>query len=306
MNPLSCAEVEEEIDLYALLECDPATGEAVAAHLAGCRSCARAYQESRRMLGLLDLHFGQERGLARLKARVAAEDRPLLRIRPPAVRRMLALAALLLLTLGLTWLAEPGPPGAPPSGGGALVARLIPRGAVVQAPGGMEIVPGAMKTGPEPRGTGDGGALMARLATADFQKVLEEGKHTGHPPLPPAVSLDLRLENKGSGDMVLLLEEGKFLLHIELKGPGVVRLPVPRDGLGPFAAPSKIDLPAGETRDLRVVRLSEVLAGKVQYVYWTEPGRYTLSVRLEVRVEGRAAPLTATTRPIPVRVKEAP
>jgi hypothetical protein len=301
MTPLSCAEVEEQIDLYALGECDPAAGAAVASHLANCRSCARAYQEARRMLGLLDLHLRQEKALARLKGHIAAEDWRTLRLRPPAVRRMFALAALLLLTFGLAWLAIPVPRGVSPSEGETLVAQLIPR----EAPDRVQ-APGAMRVGPEVAGTGTRSPLKARIAPAELRKELEEGKLTGRLPPPPSLHLDLRLENKGPRNLVLLLEEGRFSLVVDLEGPEVVRLPVPRGGLGPFTPPGKVLLPPGATRVVPVVRLSEVFAGQVRYVYWTKPGRYTLAVRLVAGAEGEAAPLTVTTAPIPVQVEAAP
>jgi hypothetical protein len=301
MNPLSCAEIEEQIDLYALGECDPDAGAAVAAHLANCRSCARAYQEARRMIGLLDVHLRQEKGLARLKGRIAAEDRRTLRFRPPAVRRMFALAALLLVTFGLAWLAVPVPRGVPLSGGDMLVAQLTPHEAGMPVRN-MEIAPAVMRAGPEHADTSIRIAMTAQIAPAELRKELEQGKHTGSLPLPPAIHRDLRLENKGPRDLVLRLEEGRFLLRIDLKGPGVVYVSVPRGGQEPFTPPGKVRLPPGATLILPVVRLSEVVAGKVRYVYWTEPGRYKLKVRLVVGVDGAAAPLTVTTPPIAVQV----
>jgi hypothetical protein len=240
-----------------------------------------------------------------LKVRIAAEDRRTLRFRPPAVRRVLALAALLLLTLGLTWLAEPGLDRVAPSESGTLVARLTPHAEAIPAPP-VEVGPAIVRIAPGGTGTDTLIALKARVAPAALQKELEQGKRIGNLPPPPAVSLDLRLHNPGSRELVLVLEQGRFLCSIDLKGPGVERVPVPREGLPPFAAPGKLRLPPGTTRDLRVVRLSEVLLEKIRYVYWTEPGRYTLSVRLEVPVEGRAAPLTVTTPPLGVQVEEAP
>jgi hypothetical protein len=301
MTPLTCAEVEERIDLYALRECDPHDAEAVAAHLAGCRSCARTYQEARLLLGLLDLDARQDEGLARLRGRIAAESWRVARTRSAAVRRVLALAALLLLTLGLTWWAEPGAPVAPPSEDEILIARLAPHDAGVKAPA-VEIAPAAARhmadgTGPE---------VTTEFVSADFRRDLEEGRRTGRLPPPPAVSRDLRLRNTGRRELVLLLEEGKFRFRIDLQGPRVVRIPVQGEGLKPFTAPGKVRVPPGGTCVVPVVRLSEDLDGKLRYVYWTEPGRYTLSVRLEVGAEGRNVPLTAATPPVAVQVRVAP
>ena len=45
-NNLNCAEVAEQIDLYAAGECESAQAEAVSAHLAGCPECSRSYDKA--------------------------------------------------------------------------------------------------------------------------------------------------------------------------------------------------------------------------------------------------------------------
>jgi hypothetical protein len=149
-------------------------------------------------------------------------------------------------------------------------------------------------------------AATTRFVPADLRRELEEGKRTGRLPPPPAVSLDLRLHNRGSRDRELLLEEGRYRLGIDLKGPGVESVPVPGAGVGPFGPiPARLRVPAGGTRNLPVVRLSENLTGQRRYVYWTEPGRYTLAVTLEAPVAGQATPLRVTTPPVAIRVEAA-
>jgi hypothetical protein len=197
------------------------------------------------------------------------------------------------VTLGLAWLVVPGPRSEYPSGGETLVALLAPREAGIKVPD-MEKAHVALHPGPEATGTGTRSMMTARIASAELR------------PPPPTVDRDLRLHNPGPRDLVLRLEEGRFLFRIDLEGPGVVRVEVPRDGLRPFVAPGKVRLPPGATFVLPVVRLSEDLMGKMRYVYWTKPGPYRLAVRLEVHVEGRIAPLTATTPPVAVQVEAGP
>jgi hypothetical protein len=72
MSPLSCPEVEAQLDLYAARECDVPTGAAIARHLAGCPGCSRVLEEARQLSGLLDLHLGAPEGLRRLRAQVEA------------------------------------------------------------------------------------------------------------------------------------------------------------------------------------------------------------------------------------------
>ncbi len=105
---------------------------------------------------------------------------------------------------------------------------------------------------------------------------------------------------------MLILEDGRFSLVIDLEGPEVLRLPVPQSGLEPFAPFGKVRLPPGAAYVVPVVRLSEVFADQERYVYWTKPGRCMLAVRLVAGVEGEAAPLTVTTPPIAVQVAAPP
>ena len=69
MNAITCQEVQEQLDLLAAGECDRPTQEALESHLQQCQACAATYAESRRVLGLLDLHLRQD-GLERLQQRI--------------------------------------------------------------------------------------------------------------------------------------------------------------------------------------------------------------------------------------------
>jgi hypothetical protein len=265
MKPLSCAAVAEQIELYALHECDAATGEAVARHLAECVACARAYQQARHMLILLDL---TERGpalLGRLETRIAAQarrPRPPHILRPPA-RRALALAALLLITLGLGWIVRPA---AGPSPGPLLATLTIPER--------LQMAPAAMVG---VRGKHEG------LVAID-PRALRRAVQAGQPPPPPAPGLAVSLVNRGHQDAVLDLRPGKYDFRIDLAGPGVERVAAPVPAELPFASPGLLRLAPGGRQTLTVQHASEVEAGRVRYVYWTKPGRYTLSVRLRVPV----------------------
>jgi hypothetical protein len=113
MSPMSCPDVEARLDLYAADECDPAETEAVRRHLAHCPRCAAACDEARQLVGLLELRLQEPERLSRLEIRVAKEAQPRRRVLrfPPALRRVAALAAMLILTAGpVGWLTRGLPP----------------------------------------------------------------------------------------------------------------------------------------------------------------------------------------------------
>jgi hypothetical protein len=104
MKTLACDDVEAQIELYAAGECDPAASAAVRAHLAGCDRCGRSMEEARRLLGLLDARYQEQERLTRLWDRLETEEgRPFWppSMKHPWLRRAVALAAMLLLVVGL-------------------------------------------------------------------------------------------------------------------------------------------------------------------------------------------------------------
>jgi hypothetical protein len=299
MNSLSCAEVVEQLELYALHEGAAATSEAVAQHLARCLSCARAYQRARHMLVLLDLTERQPAALARLRVRIAGEAR---RAEPPKLlrpgpRRGLALAALLLITLGLGWmLGLPMKRDAEPPQG-PVVALLLPDARKAKAlPFGPEAVPGVRAEQEIASQKED----IIRLSLAGLRRELDAGRT----PAPPPIDLALRLHNRGSSEIVLALAEGRYEFRIDLTGPETQRRLPSGPGEKPLSAPGIIKLPPGGTYTVPVRWLSEVVAGRVQYVYWTKPGRYTLAVRLRVRALSPAGEWTIVTPPRTIEVQD--
>ena len=79
----------------------------IRSHLAGCESCQEKFDQTRQLMGLLDLHHRTEAALGRLQERIAQEARPRSTGNRfwPGVRQFASVAALLLLVLGLgLWL----------------------------------------------------------------------------------------------------------------------------------------------------------------------------------------------------------
>src|SRR5262249_33534327 len=146
MSPLSCRQAEELLDLYAADACDPHEAEALSAHLATCPGCAATLERCRELVALLDWQAREPDARGRRDARRAAEGRArrtLLRTPPPFLRRLGALAALLLIAVGLAgWLGRGGVvpgvvPGIVPEPGETVIA------AVTLTPAAVEFADGA-------------------------------------------------------------------------------------------------------------------------------------------------------------------
>jgi hypothetical protein len=127
MKPLTCSEVEAQIELFAAGECDEPTSSAIREHLADCPHCAEALRPAQQLLGLLDIRFQEAERLERLRQRLAAEQVPVVQSQArilPFLRRAGALAAMLLVAVGLFLWLRPGPTSGPgDKGDGDLAIR---------------------------------------------------------------------------------------------------------------------------------------------------------------------------------------
>jgi hypothetical protein len=290
MTPLSCSQVEEQIELYAAGECEAPLRAAIEQHLAHCPVCARSLEESQRLIGLLDLHGQQADGLRRLHARIAEEARPrrARRVVQQIWQPMRALAALLLVTLGLTWWLSPLRQSEPDMRGQLVLTLRSPPfrakpenmavGIGLPQKGDRDI---AAKAGSETlRYPLDTGGLTAQA----FRRQLRPGANAADLPKPPQVNLVLEIHNRGAGPLHVWLGGRYSRLTVNLRGPGVVSIPVRGGELPLPKSPQPITLAPGESYFLPIPRLVCGSGSEVEYVYWTEPGKYTLAIELRTRV----------------------
>jgi hypothetical protein len=301
MNEPTCQTVQEQIDLYVAQECDPSARTAIARHLESCAACTQAYRDAQELLGLLDVHYQAPARLERLGSQLDVEAqrrRSRFRLSPVALRAA-ALAALLLLMVGVyTWL-EPGltrhrPPESMIAmdwqpmqrGGPDAEADTIVR-SLTRPKHGLEMVP----------------------APPNGHPAVVRGQHTDKaPPVPPIVNMGLELRNTSDQEIRIRIGAPESELQIVLEGPGVKTLPA-RDGLGEaFLTVPDVTLAAGQSHILPIRRLVFGKRGAVEYAYWTQPGEYTLTARYRTLVA--AAPYrrweTATFSSPPLKVRVEP
>jgi anti-sigma factor RsiW len=299
MSPLNCSEAEEHLGLYAAGECDAGTRQAVEEHLAGCPACRREQAEAQRLADLLELRGREPAGLARLRVRLAAEDRSgRVRGGRQLTVRLGALAALLLVTFGLLWDIGPTPSEAAPVQLSASLVPLLGRGGpehrvAVQAPGEVRM---------EAKGLTGLLALGGKTPTA-FQQEVEAARGTNGLPPPPEVNFGMQMRNTGEDPLTLNFGKDSYL-WLDLRGPGVLSVPArdPKDQ--PALTPHTVRLEPGASYTLPIPRLIYGSPERVRYAYWTKAGIYDLSIRLDVlvREEKRSAMRTVMVPPVEVRV----
>jgi hypothetical protein len=271
MSLLTCPEVEARLDLFVVGECDAAEAEIIRDHLAHCRRCGAVCEEARQVIGLLDLRLQEPERLRRLERRIAAEAEPRRRVVrfPTKLRRVVALAALLLLTVGpIGWLM----PNLGPAGGDVEFFAVLPAEAVPKGPA----------------------ALIVRSARERAMK----GDGAGHWPEPPVVDLPIELRNTTDRTMRVCVAGPAVQLHIDLHGPGAASVPA---GGTAAAAPRIVTLRPGESYVFHITRLTD---GRHSW-YWTKPGEYTVLAQITTRawVEGLGQRrLTVRSEPLEIPV----
>jgi hypothetical protein len=284
MTTITCAGVREQLELFALGECDARTQRAIDKHLADCPACAAELAEVRQLIDLVDLHEQAPDRLERLHDILADEARPreIRRLRSRLVRfprQVAALAAALLLTLGLTRLAGPLAEDGDTWGVTLVVAGRRDMGEAIgkvpEANGAAEKVALAMKQGDR--------TLHYRLdlggvSPAAFRRRLQEAEGTDRLPPPPKVDLTLALHNRSARSVEIQVGAEESELTLDLRGPGAVTVRT-RDPLGqPFLTRQRVRVEPGGSFFLPLPRLVFGAPGNVRYAYWTEPGHYTLTI----------------------------
>jgi hypothetical protein len=294
MNAMTCHDVEEQLDLLAADECDRPTRSAVERHLEQCAACAARYAESRRLVGLLDLNWDAA-GPERVRRRIEREERPVWR-RPVVLsfaRQAASLAALLLVTFGLALLV----PRSPTEEGGPalrLSARVVRDDGpgfklemvkTVRAPADMARVPGTadLVTLTLPRGQ----------SGEEFRTQLLHARSDGKLPSPPAVPIALELNNDSSRFLQVRLGDAATRLTLDVRGKGVVRVPAVGVAEPAFLRPRALRLEPGQHEVLHVDRLIAGSRGRLEYIYLTEPGEYTMTAHLRVTAGGTVATVTS-------------
>jgi hypothetical protein len=296
MSLPACHDIREQLDLYTARECDEAAARAVGEHLARCPDCARAHDQLRELLGLLDLHFQEPDRLRRLHDRLRAEDARRGVRRQPVVRRVSALAALVLLTFTLSWWSGSVVRHSPGDTAGTLALSIRRAPGPERAPA-VAMVRGNPQAREQPYILDLGGGTPEELT-----RRLRADEGSDRLPPPPAVNLTLVLRNTGHRPLRVAVGGETTELRLVLQGPGVVRVRARAQVVPEQLAPGVVTVLPGRELTLQVPRLIEGSRDGVRYVYWTRPGDYTLTVHYRLAVA--PAPAGARRAVIPGRAEK--
>lgn len=279
MSPLECLQIDDLLDLYAAGECDPAGRDAVARHVAGCPRCEAELARARAAAGLLDLHFRAEDGLARLERRLRQQVRLPSPARPraDALRPLLSLAAMLLVTLGLG-LALSRVPAPDPESGSLLVALEAAAQRALMAPAAVRAQEMAVPAAKSPP------VLDVDLegkSPAQWEGLIRDGAQADRLPPPPRTDLRLVLRNPGREPLHVDVGGKGFECRLDLAGPRYLRL-LAGPGARSLVPRMRLTIPPGGEASIPWPRLIAVEEGRAEYLYPLTAGEYRLTVALRV------------------------
>lgn len=138
----------------------------------------------------------------------------------------------------------------------------------------------------------------------DIAAKIKKGERAPQPPRPPAVELTLQIKNTGKKDVTIHVQGDANVFTLDVKGPGVVTLQPQLAFTTDFRLPRPITLEAGKSHEITVKALSDGFRGASRWIYWTEPGEYTIGATYQLATSdgGKGALLKA--EPIKVKVEE--
>lgn len=116
----------------------------------------------------------------------------------------------------------------------------------------------------------------------DAAAALKNGGDPGDLPKPPAVDLALRITNVGTEDATICVEGTSNIYELTVKGPGVIDLKPRLAFPAIFRLPRAVTLAPGKSHEIPVKQLSDGRMGVSRWVYWTEPGEYTVAATYQL------------------------
>jgi hypothetical protein len=137
----------------------------------------------------------------------------------------------------------------------------------------------------------------------DLAEAIKQGKDVKLPE-PPAVDLVLQVVNTGKEEVTAYVAGDTNVFTLELKGPGVASLAPQLAFTADFRLPKAVTLAPGKSYDVPLKRLVDGFRGASRYVYWTEPGEYTLTATYQLSDADGGKGALLKSAPVKIKVEE--
>ena len=122
--------------------------------------------------------------------------------------------------------------------------------------------------------------------------------------MPPAIDAVLEIRNTGKTEWVVLVGGDANVMMLNLKGPGVIDLTPQLAFTADFRLPKEVRIEAGKAYEIPLKQLSDGFRGASHYLYWTQPGEYTLSATYQLANPDGAKGQVLTSAPVKLKAVE--
>lgn len=101
-------------------------------------------------------------------------------------------------------------------------------------------------------------------------------------PNPPTVDLVLQIVNNSKEDQVIWVGGDPNQITLELKGPGVTTVTPSLAFTLELRLSKQVTLAPGKHYEIPVTRFADGFRSSSRWIYWTEPGEYTISAQYQL------------------------
>ncbi len=118
----------------------------------------------------------------------------------------------------------------------------------------------------------------------ELKKQLKDAEKTGRYPTPPVFEMALEVRNRSDKEVQVWHKGDPVSVTFELKGPGAAKRTPRLAFTAIYHVPQAIKLAPGKSLTMPLRGLTGGFRGASEYTYWTEPGEYTLTAKLNTGI----------------------
>lgn len=138
----------------------------------------------------------------------------------------------------------------------------------------------------------------------DIAAKMKKRERAPQPPRPAAIDLVIEVKNTSKADVALTVEGDSNVVTLDVKGPSVIDIKPQLAFTADFRIGKTIKLEPGKTYEIPVKALSDGFRGASRWIYWTEPGEYTIGATYQLGTADGGKGTLLKAEPIKVKVEE--
>jgi hypothetical protein len=152
--------------------------------------------------------------------------------------------------------------------------------------------------------TGGKSSKEFRQMLDDITAATKKGERAPELPRPAMVDLTLQIRNTGKDAVTVYVEGDANVYLLELNGKGVAEARPQLSFTADLRLPKAVKIDAGMSHEIPVKALSDGFRGATRWLYWTDPGEYTIGATYQLATRDGVKGTILKAEPIKVKVEE--